>query len=59
MCKQTLAIGTNQSEVEKGGERKGGEKRGRGRWKQSGRKARSEKTSSTMCLSQHRQEKPQ
>lgn len=35
------------------------EKRRRRRWKQSGRKARSEKTSSTMYLSQQLQEKPQ
>lgn len=48
MCKQTAAIRINKSEPEREGRRE-----------QSGRKAQSEKTSSTMCLSQQRQEKPQ
>lgn len=59
MCKQTVAIRINKSEPGRKKREREREKRGRGGWEQSGRKAQSEKTSSTMCLSQQRQEKPQ
>lgn len=59
MCKQTVAIRINKSEPGRKKREREREKRGRGGWEQSGRKAQSEKPSSTMCLSQQRQEKPQ